>query len=365
MLGVLWLHVPTKADNYIITKFVSLGRFGVPLFFLISAILLFYSYDKIQDKSSGSRFRWLLRHFIRLIPLYYLALIIYAYQGGCVYWSGEAQKVTFANIVAHILFLHGLFPYFANSVIGVEWYLGVYAIFIILTPIVRDKVDTLSRSSFACLITFIFAFLFSYIGRRFIGTNDQYQYVIQNYFGVFCFVAWLPVMMTANFVVNLKNSGKLQDFIKSKPRIWCIAIYIVAYASPLALLCASLTIHIPSLIFNNIIVIFFGAIWLLSSGASLKGEALRICMTFGKFSYPIYLFHPLVLTIICPLLVIFTNDIACFLVTFILLTVISLFLGKILTYVEETVTKVASFIWTNAIRKHQTNRGSCPDDRAK
>ena len=107
MLGVLWLHIPTKADNHIITKMGSLGKFGVPLFFLISAILLFYSYDKIQDKSRSSSFRWLLRHFIRLIPLYYLSLIMYASKGGCVYWSGEAQKVTLANIVAHILFLHG------------------------------------------------------------------------------------------------------------------------------------------------------------------------------------------------------------------------------------------------------------------
>ncbi|MBQ9395802.1 MAG: acyltransferase [Proteobacteria bacterium] len=354
MLGVLWLHIPTKGGNYIIAKIGSLGRFGVPLFFLISAILLFYSYDKIQDKSRVSRFQWLLRRVIRLIPLYYLALIIYVSNGGCVYWSGDVQKITFGNIVAHILFMHGLFPCFANSVIGVEWYLGVYAIFIILTPIVRDNVDTLPRSLSVCLITYILAFLFSYIGYRFISFNNQYQYVIQNYFGVFCFVAWLPVLMIANFVVNLKNSRKFQNFIKSTPRTWRIVIYTVVYTSPLTFIMANLIIHIPSSVFNNIIVIFFGAVWLFATRPLRGGggSAVRICMAFGKFSYPIYLFHPLVLTTICPLLVIFTNELLNSLVTFFLLATISLFLGRLLIYVENVITKVVPFVWTIAIRKH-------------
>src|SRR5689334_2851146 len=62
----------------VLTNFIESGKYGVQLFFLISAFTIFYTLHK-GDKSSRN---FLIRRFFRIAPLYYIAVCYYSWQSG-------------------------------------------------------------------------------------------------------------------------------------------------------------------------------------------------------------------------------------------------------------------------------------------
>lgn len=121
------------------------GKYGVQLFFIISTCLSLKSYEK----KNGSISKWILLRLLRLSPIYYLALFVYYFTyGGVETFLGPDANVSFLNILAHMLFVHGFFPNYINSIIGVEWYIGtlvvVYMCIPIIFKLVSDKEKSLS-----------------------------------------------------------------------------------------------------------------------------------------------------------------------------------------------------------------------------
>ena len=119
IIGVVMIH----SGGTILGPVGALGQYGVQIFFLISSYLCFVSMDRAFKHRMDIRtvLWWILRKFIRLIPLYYLSIILYVCWGNEGIWLGCENGITMWNVLSHFTFTHGFFPHYVNSIIGVEW----------------------------------------------------------------------------------------------------------------------------------------------------------------------------------------------------------------------------------------------------
>ena len=126
------------------------GDRGVQLFFVISGFLSYLSlerrFKKPRDIAVKDAFTWIKSRAIKLIPLYYLALILSMLtHSWSSMWLGNEGHVTLTNFLAHIVLVHEFFPHYSDSILWVEWYLGVLVIYLIMTPFIYKYVNTIKR----------------------------------------------------------------------------------------------------------------------------------------------------------------------------------------------------------------------------
>ena len=161
--GVVMVHSGGANLPFPIGKIAGLGQFGVQLFFMISAYLTFLSIEKhiSNEFNLKNAYKWVISKIVRLIPLWYLALLLYTVLiGGNSWWLGSEGKISLGNFLTHILFLHGLFPHYTDSIMGVEWYLGVLVLFYIISPLLYKVIKNLRSAIIAWMIGSILGFLF-------------------------------------------------------------------------------------------------------------------------------------------------------------------------------------------------------------
>lgn len=158
--GVVMVHSEGMGFPKEIAKIASFGQYGVQLFFMISAYLAMYSPSNFYESRNEIKLKtvliWWKKKFINLLPLYWLALIVYiVLTGGQPYWLGEEGKITLYNAIFHFLFLHGSVPRYINSIIGGEWYLANLAIMYIVIPHIYKFVDRFRKGGWPFLRFFI------------------------------------------------------------------------------------------------------------------------------------------------------------------------------------------------------------------
>jgi peptidoglycan/LPS O-acetylase OafA/YrhL len=111
--------------------FVDLGRGGVYAFFVISGFSVASSW-----KQAGGYRHYLFMRFMRLAPLYYVWLLIYALvmrRGG--QWALLLGVPSWpVDILLHLAFLNAFYLQAANSFIGLEWSLSVEMFWYLLLP---------------------------------------------------------------------------------------------------------------------------------------------------------------------------------------------------------------------------------------
>lgn len=128
--SVIMAHTGANALPSILGMAGGNGNRGVQLFFVISGYLTFLSLQNNKESVVG----WWVKKFIKLLPLYYIALIISTFGGGQSAWLGSEGHISGLNFIAHLFLLHGFIPHYCNSIIGGEWYLGTLVIFYMLAP---------------------------------------------------------------------------------------------------------------------------------------------------------------------------------------------------------------------------------------
>lgn len=160
ILAVTMIHTGGGDLPGIVGKIGSEGARGVQMFFVISGMLTYHSLHNFFPERKSMTFktvmRWYWKKVIRLVPMYYIAIFISMMTGSwSVYWLGTEGHVTIKNILAHIFLVHGLFPHYTDSVLGVDWYLGVLWIFILLSPIIYRFIDSFEKSVIFAVAVFI------------------------------------------------------------------------------------------------------------------------------------------------------------------------------------------------------------------
>jgi len=119
-------------------KFSFAGRYGVQLFFLVSAYTLMLSYQSRKVENNHKR-NFFIRRFFRVVPMYYVAFICYAIDS--VFFAPEFQKslnmleFTLPDTIKNIFFLNVFYPRSPFYVPG-GWSVVTEMFFYLLLPLI-------------------------------------------------------------------------------------------------------------------------------------------------------------------------------------------------------------------------------------
>lgn len=338
--GVIMAHIEIEGAG-IIDNIRSIGRNGVQMFFLLSAFLAFASYEKRldeQEKSKRTYIIWIIQRIVRLVPLYYISILAAGiFLGGQSYWLGGEKNITIGNVMMHIMFLHGLFPHYINSIIGGEWYLGTLIIFYLLIPYLYKLIDSLEKSIIWFMSSAIICKLLSTICSKLtLGFLDSYIY--GTYFENFWFLAQFPVMLLGIVFYHVKKLSLL-DQTNSKTALSCILLMFSGC------MVVGMALHRNKLVGLSEYTLF--GIWfffLICSQYLRPFFAIgnRVFGILGKYSYPIYLFHLLIIVLYEKYIPNFVENIILgWIIKYIVVVAVSLVLALFLTrFVDEPLKKL-------------------------
>lgn len=173
------------------------GARGVQMFFVLSGMLAFGSlhrfFEAPKKMAFGDVAGWYWKKAIRLIPLYYIALVTSMMMGSWnVHWLGNEGHVTALNILAHIFLVHGLFPHYTDSILGVEWYVGVLSLYFLISPLLYKFIDSLERAIVFLIAIFALNPLFDFVLALLLPIEDD-PVIYKEYLGTFSpFAQLLP-----------------------------------------------------------------------------------------------------------------------------------------------------------------------------
>ena len=156
ILGVVSAHCVSQQLPILLRDIVGAGSIGVQLFFVVSACTLFLSLSARRSEK-GFIFNFFIRRIFRVAPLYYIAIIYFLFQDGLGprYWLGDASGITVWNILSNIFFIHGINPYWINSLVPGGWSITDEVMFYSILPILFYMIRTINHAFY-----FFFASLF-------------------------------------------------------------------------------------------------------------------------------------------------------------------------------------------------------------
>ena len=299
-IGVVLIHsgnnVPRELSAFPEAA-ISCGNRGVQLFFLISAILIYKSlsdYSPINKKEKYCILAWYKKKFLRLIPLYWLTnTAILAHMGMTPTYASGTHGVTIFTYIANYLFLHGLYPWYMKAISG-NWYVGTLAIFIIVAPLIFKVVNNIWRAGILLAISYVVQQIISMT----IATWDfgADTYVWREYWLGYSIFKQLPVMamgimvffLLFQYQVHLRVKNFLtQKFGERGAKVFFYGCFVLLALTLLHNIMTYADIYIFSLTFALLIILLFCyPVWIVVN------KPLEM---LGKYSYGIYLFHPLLL----------------------------------------------------------------------
>ena len=260
------------------------GRYFILPFFILSSYLSFGSYRRYL--SEGKTWAtWLFHRIVRLCPLYFCALLPAFFMGGRSFWHGGEQGISFFNVLTHLTFTNGFFPYYCNSILGVEWYIAALVVFYLFVPLLSKLVNSFERSIILLLSSvFISSFLIRIIVRHYAAMEMD---VVVRYFQQFSFWAEIPILSMGICLYYAKPF--LNRLREKNNRILAIVILI----SSLVLLYGqafskSYLYRVEELYLSGVFMLGFVLAFFIGNFKVLSNPILAF---IGRHSYPIYLFH--------------------------------------------------------------------------
>jgi peptidoglycan/LPS O-acetylase OafA/YrhL len=117
-----------------VNHWLATGRFGVQLFFLVSAWTICHMWMQRATEPARTR-RFYIRRFLRIAPLFWLAIAVYLLANGTgpSYWAPEGIQTR--DIALTATFLHIWWPSSITSVVPGGWSIGVEMSFYLLFPL--------------------------------------------------------------------------------------------------------------------------------------------------------------------------------------------------------------------------------------
>ena len=165
ILLIVFGHIDNNVSNYDFVR--SLGYYngiiGLSIFFFISGFLLSQTDSAINSIIDFKRFY--IKKFIRIYPLYWVALASLIIIFGLLQINpGHVDPYNFSldNLLLHFFGLQGIFPY--NSIQSM-WFVGVIVLFYLLYPIIVY----LSKNLFETIVVSLFIFILLGILHFFLG----------------------------------------------------------------------------------------------------------------------------------------------------------------------------------------------------
>ena len=248
----------------------------------------------LADRGGTGLFKWSLVHVLAMLPVYYVSLVAACiiYRGeGYAYWLG-GRSVSAGNVASHFLGLFGLNPYWINSLIGVEWYLGDLFLFYLLVPLIRGRLKDLRSTGLALAGSAATSLMLTAAAKLFLAEQIAGSPVVEAYILNFCLVQQLPVFLlgAALYYMIPEIRAGWNDTVCRRIAALCM----IAAAGGMIFLMYFGTGPLPVALVSGVVFgLFFAGVRLFPAG---HGKASFLAQ-IGRVSYGIYLFHFLLLQV--------------------------------------------------------------------
>ena len=150
LLSVIMVHANDGLErklSWVVLSLSSQGGWGVQLFFIVSAFTLLMSWHGRQEGLATTPF--LIRRFFRVAPMFYAAILLYAFLDGFKPRAYAPQGVGPVSYISTFLFLHGWHPATINSIVPGGWSIAAEFGFYLLFPLLAISVTSLTRALWA------------------------------------------------------------------------------------------------------------------------------------------------------------------------------------------------------------------------
>lgn len=270
---------------HFLSVFLSLGTRGVQLFFIASAFTLFRSYQFRNIIEAHPIRNFYIRRWFRIAPLYYIAMFFYVivYHYDLPYWLGKQLYITNDNILSNLFFLHGINPYWINSLVPGGWSITVEMFFYAMFPLLFYKIKNANHALIFLNISLVFKLFSQEVLNHIITLRSTYLW---REFLFYYFPSQLPVFaMGICMYFLIEKKININELSKK-----AIGLFLV-------LLPMQVGLSLDFLYFNHlifaIIFVLFG--WLLSSGY-LSFFTNFLFRYVGKISFSLYIVHFMVIS---------------------------------------------------------------------
>lgn len=273
------------------------GWMGTDIFFVISGFAITLSALNILEKNNHNHKKTICefasKRIRRIAPLHYLTLTIFIIFAN---WS-LLNIDNWYNIIAHLLFVHNLFPEFHRSINAPNWTLGMEAQFYLLLIIIIPYVNYKNLKYFiagAFSIAFIWrTAVFFLVPKNLPSTVDTTFMLATQLPGMLDFFAcgmFIAFFTKSKYFQLYKNSFITQFCIFIVIIIWgCLSF--LTYSSVRAIYwTTSYTVIFP----RSMLAILFSLLVILLCALNISQNVKKIFAPFiylGTISYGIYLFH--------------------------------------------------------------------------
>ena len=260
-------QIEISNNNFIIFTF------GVPLFFIISAISLTISFEERKE----SKLKFYIRRFFRIAPMYYFAIVLYNYNN---------YNLEMFSLLSNIFFIHGFYPLGNNNVVPGGWSIATEMTFYVIFPFILPFIK---RTHYIYLIISIFIyFIFYYILEKsiIISKNFEFSLILSNTIGPLI-IFYLSLFFLLKKIFN--NKKKL--FIM-------VSFFLIYFLSNDNLI----SLKIINFQMTRLFLLTAGLFIFLIMIKDLKfSNSKNFIFYLGKYSYSMYIFHSLIFsTVINP-----------------------------------------------------------------
>ena len=184
-------------------KFRFAGRYGVQLFFLVSAYTLMLSHQNRIKVERNHKRNFFIRRFFRVVPMYYIAFIYYAIDS--IFFAPAFQKsintleFTLPDILKNIFFLNPFYPEAPFYIPG-GWSVVVELFFYLSLPLIWIYAKNLNKTMLLFIGSLVLSVGFSFL------FSDHFPTATSLYTS---FVNQLPVFMLGILMYYIASQQKI------------------------------------------------------------------------------------------------------------------------------------------------------------
>jgi peptidoglycan/LPS O-acetylase OafA/YrhL len=337
ILAVLVMHsavmVQTDIPIKSIQNIINSGAMGVQLFYITSAFTLFLSLKSKSDKEHNPTRNFFLRRFFRIAPLYYIMIVYHLIESNF--------HVSPGTIISHFVFLHGLHPYWINSVVGGAWSIADEALFYLMTPFLFFHIKNIKRACNILLASLVLRVVLYEILSRFNPVDPNASFFTSWWTFLYCYLPnQLPVFLLGvvlYFLIVEKQSLPVYPLVHSGKFIVTVSVLILGELASKKNILTRFILNVS--VFDNHIL-FAAAFSLFIIGISkfkFKLFVNPLVGYIGKISYSMYLTHFLIVKWMTKanFLDFIENDLGNYFIRFMVITVITMAFSTITYYVIE------------------------------
>ena len=318
--------------------------YGVPLFFIISAFSLYYTYvDRMENRLDIRDY--MVRRFARIAPLFYFMIAVWY----ATYHFHFGQWLTWSSIASNVTFTFNFVTASRVSIVWAGWSIGTEYAFYFFLPLIIALV----RNQLASLLLLIAAFAAA-IGYQFSQSHvDDGAFILTH-------MPFFTMGIIAYFVFR-----RLSHWAPKARRVLSVALVATAVVA-----IAGITVDGP---FRRLLAagirrtdyyawgLPFAFVVLSQAIYPLSVLTNKVTTFLGKISYSLYLVHPWVILMCRPMYVYLENSHQHILVYLLLATIPTFAIVVPLAWVTYRLIEVPGMNWGKRASMHKEKPRRIPE----